>query len=131
MARGPDHLAKLHIETAEAMTGALEGFIDRELREGHRFVFEGAWITPEMAARKSVSQQVRAIFIDEPEEQEILASMLQRSKRTEPLPRQLSLAAMAWRYGNWLREQTERLGLPSVLARPRETLVERILEAAG
>ncbi len=131
MAQGPDHLLKLHIEAAEAMTGALEAFIDWELIEGHRFVFEGAWITPESAARRCASERERAVFIDEPVEQEILASMLQRSKRTEPLPRQLTISAMAWRYGNWLREQTTRLGLPSVLAQPRQTLVDRIIAAAG
>jgi hypothetical protein len=38
---------------------------------------------------------------------------------------------MAWRYGNWLREQTPKLGLPSVLAQPRLTLVDRIIAAAG
>ena len=131
-ARGPEHLAGLHIEQASAMTWPLEAFVDWELHDHNRFVFEGAWITPELAARlSSESPEVCAVFIDEPEEKEILASMLKRSGRTDPLPRQLSISAMAWRYGNWLREQIGRLGLASVPARPRETLADRIIAAAG
>lgn len=131
MAMGPDHLTKLHIETAEAMTGPIDAFLDWELHERNRFVYQGAWITPELAARRcKTSTAERAVFIYEPIEAEILAAMLERSGRTEPLPRQLSISAMAWRYGNWQHERTERLGLPSVEARPRETLVERLLLAA-
>jgi hypothetical protein len=135
-ARGPDHLAQLHVEQADAMTEPLSEFFDWEMRSRNRFVFEGAWITPELAARKTAQwNEARAVFIDEPEESEILAAMIERSGRAaqnlEPLPRQLHISAMAWRYGTWLRERTERLGLPGVPARPRETLVERILEAAG
>jgi 2-phosphoglycerate kinase len=131
MAKGPEHLAGLHIAAAEGMTSALEAFIDWELHEKNRFVFQGAWITPELAARKCAkSEDVRAVFVIEPEEKEILAAMLERSGRTEPLPRQLSISAMADRYGRWLEEETQRLGLPTVEARPRGTLVERIIEAA-
>jgi 2-phosphoglycerate kinase len=134
-AKGPDHLLQLHIATAEAMTPALDAFLDWEVHEANRFVFQGAWITPELAAKRCASGTERAVFIDEREEQEILGSMMRRSGRSaqglDPLPRQLSISAMAWRYGNWLRRQTTRLGLPAVAARPRETLVERIIAAAG
>lgn len=131
-ALGPDHLLALHIEEAQAMTEPLSAFIDWELHDGNRFVFEGAWITPQLAALKCESPLVRAVFIDEPEESEVLASMMQRSGRAaqglDPLPRQLSISAMAWRYGNWLREESQRLGLPLVASRPRETLRDRIIE---
>ncbi|MEK7247481.1 MAG: hypothetical protein AAB092_03320 [Chloroflexota bacterium] len=63
----PPHLLNVHIQESEAMTPALEAFVNWELKEGNRFVLQGAWI-----------HQV-----------------------------------------------------PVVTARPRETLVERILEAAG
>jgi 2-phosphoglycerate kinase len=101
------------------------------MHDGHRLVFEGAWITPELAARRCESPEVRAVFIVESEEKEVLAAMLERSRRTEPLPRQLSISAMAWRYGRWLADGAEKFGLPVVPARPRETLVDRIIDAAG
>jgi hypothetical protein len=102
------------------------------MKEGNRFIFQGAWITPELAARRCVaSDEVRAVFIDEPVAEEIMASILERSKRTEPDARQLIVARVAWLYGNWIREQAERHGVPLVAARPRGTLVGRIIAAAG
>lgn len=134
-AKGPDHLLQLHIAAAEAMTPALNAFLDWEVHEGNRFVLQGAWITPGLAAKRCASGSERAIFIDEPEEHEILNSMMERSGRKapglEPLPRQLSISAMAWRYGNWLREGTRQLGIATVTARPKETLADRIIAAAG
>ena len=131
MAKGAEHLMQLHVAAAQAMTPAIDAFLDWELHERNRFVFQGAWITPELAARRCASGNTVAVFIDEPDEQEILNSMLQRSGRTEPLPRQLSISAMACLYGNWLRQEAQRHGVALVNARPRETLVDRIIEAAG
>ncbi|TMB98153.1 MAG: hypothetical protein E6J42_06630 [Chloroflexi bacterium] len=128
--RGPDFLCARHIECAETMSPPLDAAIDFELHQRHPLVFEGAWITPEMAARRvQMSAQTRAVFIYEPEESEILASMVRRQNRDSPSERQVKLAAMAWRYGNWLREGAEKHGLPIVRARPRDTLVERIVDA--
>jgi 2-phosphoglycerate kinase len=127
--RGPDFLCERHIKCAESLTPALDAFIDRELKEAHPLLLEGAWITPEMAARRVCeSPDVRAIFIHEPEEAAVLASMVERQNRTSPSERQLRLSAMAWRYGNWLREGARSQGIPVVDARPRETLVDRIVE---
>jgi len=128
----PEHLLRVHIEEPETMTPALEVFINWEMKEGNRFIFQGAWITPELAARLcAASDEVRAVFLDEAEEHDIMASMLERSKRTEPDARQLIVARVGWLYGNWIREQAERHGIPMVTVRPRETLVDRIIEAAG
>lgn len=129
--RGPDFLCARHIESAEAQTPALDAFADWELKEGHRMLLEGAWITPAMAARRCEgTDQTRAVFIHEPEEAEILASMVERQRRDSPSERQIRLAAMAWRYGNWIRDGAVESGLPLVAARPRGTLVERIVLAA-
>ena len=128
----PEHLLKVHIQEAETMTPALEAFISWEMKEGNRFIFQGAWITPELAACcGEPSDDVRAVFIDEALESDIMSSMLERSKRTEPDARQLVVARVGWLYGNWLREGALKHGLPVVPARPRETLVDRIIEAAG
>jgi 2-phosphoglycerate kinase len=128
---GPDFLCARHIESAEAQTPALEAFIDWEMKEGHRMLLEGAWITPEAAARRcETSPATRAVFIYEPDEDEVMASMVARQKRDHPSERQMRLAAMAWRYGNWIRDGARENGLPVVDARPRATLVDRILVAA-
>jgi len=128
--QGPDFLCSRHIESAEAQTPAIEAFLDREMKEGHRLLLEGAWITPEMAARRCAEVPgTRAAFIHEGEEDEVLKSMMTRSGRDTPSERQLRLSTMAWRYGNWLRDEAIARGLPVVDARPRETLVDRIILA--
>jgi 2-phosphoglycerate kinase len=130
--RGPDYLCDRHLECARALTPALDAFIDRELKEGHRLLLEAAWITPEMAARRCAEPpDTRAVFIHEPLEAEVLASMVQRQRRTSPSERQLRLSAMAWRYGNWLRDGAQQHSLPVVDARPRDTLVDRIIAATA
>jgi 2-phosphoglycerate kinase len=129
--RGPDFVCERHVESAQAQTPALQAFIDWELKEGHSMLLEGAWITPEMAARHCEAlRDTRAVFIHEPDEDGILASMVERQLRDSPSERQIRLAAMAWRYGNRLRDGARKHGLPVVEARPRDTLVDRIIEAA-
>jgi 2-phosphoglycerate kinase len=95
-------------------------------------LLEGAWITPEAAARRrDTSPATGAVFIHEPDEDEVLASMVARQIRDHPSERQMRLAAMAWRYGNWIRDGARKNGVPVVDARPRATLVDRIIVAAG
>src|SRR2546428_14178502 len=53
VAKGAEALCQLHIETANALTEPLDEFISREIKEGHDLVVEGAWITPEFAARRT------------------------------------------------------------------------------
>jgi 2-phosphoglycerate kinase len=130
--RDPERLTALHIEEAEIMTPVLEAFIDKELQEGNRFVFHAAWITPALAARICASSgDARAVLIEEPSEERILASMVARSGRREPSERQLVIAEVARLYGAWLRKEATRLHLPLVPASPQETLAKRIIEAAG
>ncbi len=128
--QGPEFLCTHHIKCAEAQTPALDAFIDFELMEGRRFVLEGAWITPAMAARRvQGTPDVRAVFIHEPDQEGVLLSMMTRSGRDHPSERLLRQSEMAWRYGNWVRGGANEHGLRVVEARPRETLVERIIQA--
>ncbi|MEO8456812.1 MAG: hypothetical protein ABI559_03265 [Chloroflexota bacterium] len=127
----PSHLLQVHIEEAAAITPALDAFLTWEMKEGNRFVMQGAWLTPEFAARKcAASPKVRAVFIDEPEENAIMSSILERSKRTEPDARQQIVGKVAWLYGNWLCKQAQQHGVPQVGRNPKETLADRIIAAA-
>jgi 2-phosphoglycerate kinase len=126
-----DYLVALHIREAETLTPAMEAFLDHEMMERNRFVFHAAWITPDLAARKTQTEGVRAAFIDEKDTEPLLASIVKRSGRTEPSYRQEVMTEVGRLYGDWLREGAERLGLPIVQSRPHDTLVDRILEMAA
>ncbi|HUF53274.1 MAG TPA: hypothetical protein VMR52_05815 [Dehalococcoidia bacterium] len=124
-------LAQLHIAEAKFLTPALDAFLEKELMEGARFVFHCAWITPGMAAGRCASAAaVRAVFIDDQSEESITAAILRRSRRTEPTHRQIVMAKTSALYGEWLAVEAERFGVPLVAALPRESLADRVIEAA-
>jgi len=137
---GAEALYGRHIETAVAVSNALDMTVAHYLATGHRAVVEGAWITPEFASRRAfglveAGRGVRAIFIHEHDEAEVLSAMQDRRNggrpgTLPPTPRQLIITRVCWLYGNWIRDEASRLGLPVVAARPRDTLVDRIIEAA-
>ena len=123
-------LCERHIESAQAISQAMGPVIEYYLWERWPVVLEGAWITPTVAGRWTRQYEaVRAVFIHEPDMDEILAAMLARSGRQNPTPRKKVLSEVCWLFGNWVREQALAEGLPVVDAPPRATLAERVLAA--
>lgn len=63
----------------------------------------------------------------------VWANMAARGRGFErgSLARQRAIAHASWRYGEWLRQQAQTLGLPVIAPRPWETLAERIVGAIG
>lgn len=125
-----EYLCERHIRSAEAISQAMDSVIEYYLWERWPVVLEGAWITPAVAGRWTRQYEaVRAVFIHEPDVDEVLASMLARSDRQNPTHGQRVLSEVCWLFGNWVREQALAEGLPVVDAPPRATLAERVLEA--
>jgi hypothetical protein len=82
----PEQLLKVHIQEAETMAPALEAFISWEMKEGNGFIFQGAWMTPEFAARRrAVSDEVRAVFINEPLESDIMPRFWSEASGQSPM----------------------------------------------
>jgi 2-phosphoglycerate kinase len=106
-------------------------------------IIEGDGILPALAARRDfstmqftpapVTNEVRAVFLIEPDEEVVIQNMRQRGRGFGQLSlkEQETLARASWLYGQWLRRQADRYELPIVEARPQETLVERVLQAIG
>ena len=81
-----------------------------------------------IAARWSRQNEgLRAVFIHEPDVDEVLAAMVARSGTLTP--RKKVSSKVCWLFGNWVREQAMAEGLPVVEAPPRATLAERVLAA--
>src|SRR5581483_2338062 len=106
-------------------------------------IIEGDGILPALAARRDfsnmhftpapVTNEVRAVFLVEPDEEVVIQNMRQRGRGFGQLSlkEQETFARASWLYGQWLRRQADRYELPIVEARPHETLVERVLQAIG
>lgn len=102
-------------------------------------IIEGDGVAPSLVGEQSpllphildatLMRDVRALFVDEPDENVIFANMLARRRSFERMPpeEQGANAHAAWLYGRWLREQAEKHHAPVIPARSWETLFERTL----
>lgn len=102
-------------------------------------IIEGDGVTPQLATKTDfagqkffgglrLADQVRSIFIIEPEEDVILANMRARGRGFDQLApdEQRTQAHASWLYGQWLQREAEARGLAVILARPWETLGPRM-----
>jgi 2-phosphoglycerate kinase len=119
------------LEVARAMTPALEAVIADHLNTKVPIVLEGDFIAPMLAARsafdgQSSARRVRAVFLYEPDETQILENLSQREPE-EGI--QTKRARVSWLQGQWLAQECGRIGMPALPARPWRTLFTRVLEA--
>lgn len=119
------------VEVGNLLAPAIEVVIGNHVDQRTPAILEGDALLPSLFERPSVRRNaeggwLRAVFLHEPEEATIHASMQARAVgRTDP-----AHARKNWHYGHWLRQEAERYGLPTLPARPWQTLEDRILAAA-
>ena len=118
------------LETAIAyssvMAEALEAVIANHLDGEPPIVLEGDFLLPSLIARGAfdgipADGRVRGFVLYEDEEQ-IARNYLAREGEPQP-----DRARWSWNHSEWLRQEAVRLGVPTVAARPWETVVERAL----
>ena len=127
----PEAIHEQGIAYGKAMMPALEAVIANHLETSRPTVIEGDFILPVLAALPQIGEyatngRVRGVFIDEPDEAQIVANFLAREPESGPLEKR---ARVSWLYNQWLKQETDRLGLVSLPARPWDTLLERLLES--
>jgi 2-phosphoglycerate kinase len=128
-----DEIVRRLLEQSDAMSPGLEGVIANHLEASTPVVLEGDFLLPALAAQASFSGQanggrVRGVFLHEPDEQQFVANYLSREPERGA---QLKRAQVSWRHGLWLKQEAERLGAPVVLARPWDTVFERLMAAVS
>ena len=119
------------LAVSQVMAAGLEAVIANHLESLTPVVLEGDFIHPSLAAQKSFAglandERVRAIFLYEMDEQQLITNFLQREPDSGL---QSTRARVSWLYGQWLKQEAERYGLPMLSARPWDTLFERIIAA--
>jgi 2-phosphoglycerate kinase len=117
------------LSVAEVLSSAMELVIGNHLASRAPVVLDGDFLLPSLAVRPAydgtpADGHVRAVFLYEEDEQQILRNF--RARVGEEQPRR---ARASWYYSEWLRREAARLGLPAVPARPWETVLERVIAA--
>jgi 2-phosphoglycerate kinase len=117
------------IAVCRVMATALEAVIANHLESQAPVVIEGDFIFPSLSAQTSFcgypsDSRVRAIIIEEDDEEQLLHNFLARESKLQP-----RRARVSWLYGRWLKQQAEASGAIVVPSRPRDTLFERVLQA--
>ena len=116
-------IVKNGIEISQVMAPALEAVITNHLESRAPVVLEGDFIHP-MLATLFPASQVRVLFLYEESEEQFRQNFVQREPEHGP---QELRAQVSWLYGQWLKQEAERVGALVVLARPWHDLFERIL----
>jgi 2-phosphoglycerate kinase len=117
------------VSYAEVMSEPLTYVIANHLDEGSPIVLEGDFILPSLAVQPTfddipAADRVQAIIIFEQDEKQIGRNYLAREGEPQP-----ERARASWCYSEWLRQAAERLGVPTIPARPWDTLFARALAA--
>jgi len=128
-----EDISQQGLEVALAMTPALEAVIADHLDTKVPIVLEGDFISPMLAAQPSFDGQsnagrVRAVFLYEPNETQILDNF---SRREPEAGIQAKRARVSWLQGQWLAQECGRTRIPALPARPWRTLFTRVLEAVS
>ena len=123
------------VAVGEAVSPAIEVVIENHVDQRIPVVIEGDGVLPSLLERESVRSRatnghVRAVYLTEPDPDALYDNLVARGADTwrEDLRWYARRSAS---YGEWLSAEAARRGLPVVPARPRDTLVDRILAASG
>ena len=142
--RSPEILRDGLIGVVQAMAPALTSIMEHHIVVPGvgPLVIEGDGILPGLAARPSFrdphllsglvgDRAIRSIFLFEPDEDLVLQNMRERGRGFGAMSpsEQRTIARMSWLYGQWLQQEAKAYGLPVLLSRPWDSLIERALAA--
>lgn len=124
-----EEMVKHTIAVGQVMAPALEAVIANHIESRAPIVLEGDFILPILATSFSgspIQSQIRTLFLYEESEEQFHHNFLQREPEHGP---QKTRAHVSWLYGQWLKQEAERVGVLTLPARPWNDLFERILTA--
>lgn len=117
------------IAVGNVMLPALAAVVVNHHESQMPVVLEGDFIHPALVAHPAVAPlfqtgEVRAVFVHETDEEQLLTNFLKREPAAGP---QHLRAKVSWHYGQWLKQEAERHQTPVLSSRPWETAFDRLL----
>ncbi len=107
------------------MIPGLTAVINDHLAENIPMILKGDFILPLLAV-KVAHPKVKAVFVHEPEKDQIMRNYLAREGESQPFRAEVSHA-----YGNWLAGNGRKLKVPVIESRPWDSVIERVKRALG
>jgi 2-phosphoglycerate kinase len=120
----PEEIAGAIEQVADFFAPAVMAAISNRVESGTSTVFEGDFISPDVAAR-AAGLGVRSVFLLA-EEDEIRANLLHRDGEEQGIR-----ATVSALHSERLRQRCRELGVPTVSARPFGTLLSRACGSLG
>ncbi|MFC7621735.1 hypothetical protein [Microlunatus sp. GCM10028923] len=122
-----EEIVDVTLGAVAALAPAITAVVAAHLNHGPPVIMEGDYLLPAHAATL-VGPEVRVVFVYEPDEAQLIANFLDREPDEGP---QTMRAQVSRLFGEWLRVEASKHGLPAIPARPFATLPDRIQTAAS
>lgn len=111
------------IDVSKELSIVLKELANRHIEDQLPIIIEGDFISPEFAASFD-NPMIKAIFIQEPDKNQILHNYLSR----EGGVMQNYRADISIAYGNWISDTCKNLDIETIDARPWNTGLKRVIE---
>jgi 2-phosphoglycerate kinase len=116
-----DKIADLHLRVADVMGPAFRAVIADHVASQAPVIIEGDYLVPELAM--GFGDSVRAVVLDEPDEDQIVAAYLDREPEAGP---QRVRAEVSVRLGQRLVARARRVSVPVARSRPWADGLDRV-----
>lgn len=112
------------IDVSKELTPVLKALVDRHVEDKVPIIIEGDFIYPEFT-KSFDNPEVKAIFVNEPDINQILQNYLKR----EGGDLQHYRAEISIAYGKWIAETCNRKDIPLMDSRPWDTALTRAINS--
>src|SRR4029453_5631837 len=110
-----ERILELHIAVCRVMSPSIEAVVANHVETNTPIVLEGDYLLPELLPRM---QGTAAVFLYEPDESQLVRNFAHREPGDGE---RVKRARVSWLFGRWLMDESERLGLVALPARPWST----------
>lgn len=133
----PEVLSAWRRTNAEDTSHGIEVVIANHVSGSVPIVLEGDDLVPALAIQRTFAEfdvndgEVRSVFIIESDEETIAVNLRTRGRgfgfSTRSATEQTNQVRASRLYGEWLKQEARRYGLPAIPARPYDGLAQRII----